>query len=209
MKREVIKFLYLERIGLGISFTFIQRLLRKEDRCSFLCASVHFVGKKHHHHPNSFGTTQLESEIMKTFYQEGNISFWQAHLCATPSTEVLEKKIFGHISYTGFLVSWSSPPKDGVKWGPSPLQEKIALFRVTRDHRDHVVEPLRIIDKEKLRLSAFSKVMQLLNTSPLICLTNSSRTFSCHHCYPFTWLSILLYPAIYPFHLFKWSSYIY
>lgn len=172
----------------------------------YLCI---LLGKKHHHHPNSFGTTQLESEIMKTFYQEGNISFWQAHLCATPSTEVLEKKIFGHISYTGFLMSWSSHPKDSVQWGPSQLQEKIALFRVTRDNRDHVVEPPHIIDKEKLRLSAFSKVMQLLNTSPRISLTNSPSTFSCHLCYPFTWLSILLYPVIYPFRLCKRSSYIY
>lgn len=140
-------------------------------------ASVQFVQNKH---PNSLGTTQLDSEIMKTFCQEGNIRFWQAYLCGTPSNKVLKKKIFGHMSSSGFLMSCCYHPKDSLKWGPSPLQGKTALCCVRRDNRDRVVQyPHIMVEKVRPRLRAFSKVKQLLSTSPLVSLTSSLRTLRC------------------------------
>lgn len=108
-------------------------------------ASVQFVQNKY---PDSLGTTQLQRGMMKTFYEKGNISFWQAHLCGIPSTEVLDKKIYGCISYMEFLTSCFYHPRDSLQWDLSLLQDKSWLFSVEKDFRDHIAQPPHIMDKE-------------------------------------------------------------
>lgn len=149
MKKEVIKFLYLERIGLLFRHIiyFLLNCSMGGQTETASCVSLHLCSLCPKH-PNSLGTLQLANEIMKTFYQEGNISVWQAHLCDTPSAEVLQKKICGHMSYTGFLMSCCYYLKDSLKWGPSQWQDKIALFSVRRDNRNHAVQPSHIMDGE-------------------------------------------------------------
>lgn len=174
MKREVIKFLYLERIGLLfrhiIYFLLNCSMGRQTDTASYACLCICAVCAKQT--PKPFGDHSVREWNNENILSRGNIRFWQAHLCGTPSTKVLKKKIFGHTSSSGFLMSCCYHPKDSLKWVPSPLQET-ELCSVRRDNGDRVVQPPHIlVEKVRLRLRTFSKVKQLLSTSPLVSLNS-------------------------------------
>ena len=200
IERGISSYIYKESVCcLDTSLTFYSTApWEGSDTASYVCICICAVcgrGKT----PKLFWD-HSESEIMKTFYQEGNISFWQAHLCGSPSTEVLQKKIFGHISYTGLIMPCGYHLKDSLKWSSSLLRIRQHYLVLEETIEIMLSYPLILwMRKVRLRLRSFFKVMQLLNSCPLVSLTNSSRTSGCHNCYLFTWFSIFLYSVLYPF----------
>lgn len=131
---------------LDISFTFTQLLHGRADRYSFLCVSLHLCSLCLKH-PNSLGSLQLVNEIMKTFYQEGNISFWRSHLWYPFCWGITEENIWAYILHR-ILNVMLLPSQGQSEMRPFFPQGKIALFSVWRDNRNHGVQPSHIMDGE-------------------------------------------------------------